>query len=174
MKTLLACLAGQKKLYSHLLEMARQKQTAIIQNQLPVIEALNKEEERLVAEITALESMRMKHLQDNPELFGENAAALTLEELKVRFPDSVRTALEAETAALMEIITALRAVNNENAELLKQALRIVNVTINTITGSGEPAPTYSKAAASSSSSSSASAASTATPSINRNLFDKKA
>ena len=42
--------------------------------------------------------------------------------------------IDKETKALMEVLGKLKETNSENAELLQQALRFVNVTINTITG----------------------------------------
>ena len=63
--------------------------------------------------------------------------AKTLEEIKERFPEGMRVLVEKETKELMEVLGQLKDVNSENAQLLQQALRIVNVTINTITGADE-------------------------------------
>jgi hypothetical protein len=134
MKQLLANLTDQKNLYINLLEKAEKKQKAIIANDLESIEILNKEEEILIREISTLESDRINHIQDNPDLYGTDALSLTLDELKERFPQGMQALIDKETKALMEVLGKLKETNSENAELLQQALRFVNVTINTITG----------------------------------------
>lgn len=137
MKQLLANLTEQKDLYKILLQKAKEKQEAIVRNNLDEIETLNKEEEELIKNISTLENNRVKHIEDNPEMYGSDALSLTLDELKVRFPEGLRILIDKETNELMEVLAELRDHNNENAQLLQYALRIVNVTINTITGADE-------------------------------------
>ena len=137
MKQLLENLIEQTNQYKILLEKAREKQQAIIQNNLEAIESLNKEEEKLIKDISTLESQRISHIENNPEIYGDDALSLTLEELKSRFPEGVQALIEKETKELMKVLGELRETNSENADLLKQALRFVNVTINTITGADE-------------------------------------
>ncbi len=143
MKLLLENLIEQTNQYKILLEKAREKQQAIIQNNLEAIESLNKEEEKLIKVISALESQRISNIENNPEIYGDDALSLTLEELKSRFPEGVQALIEKETKELMKVLGELRETNSENADLLKQALRFVNVTINTITGADE-SNNYSK------------------------------
>lgn len=143
MKQLLENLIEQTNQYKILLEKAREKQQAIIQNNLEAIESLNKEEEKLIKDISALESQRISNIENNPEIYGDDALSLTLEELKSRFPEGVQALIEKETKELMQVLGELRDTNSENADLLKQALRFVNVTINTITGADE-SNNYSK------------------------------
>ena len=143
MKQLLENLIEQTNQYKILLEKAREKQQAIIQNNLEAIESLNKEEEKLIKDISTLESQRICHIENNPEIYGDDALSLTLEELKSRFPEGVQALIEKETKELMQVLGELRDTNSENADLLKQALRFVNVTINTITGADE-SNNYSK------------------------------
>lgn len=143
MKQLLENLIEQTNQYKILLEKAREKQQAIIQNNLEAIESLNKEEEKLIKDISTLESQRICHIGNNPEIYGDDALSLTLEELKSRFPEGVQALIEKETKELMQVLGELRDTNSENADLLKQALRFVNVTINTITGADE-SNNYSK------------------------------
>lgn len=143
MKQLLENLIEQTNQYKILLEKAREKQQAIIQNNLEAIESLNKEEEKLIKDISTLESQRISHIENNSEIYGDDALSLTLEELKSRFPEGVQVLIEKETKELMQVLGELRDTNSENADLLKQALRFVNVTINTITGADE-SNNYSK------------------------------
>ncbi|NCD04331.1 MAG: flagellar protein FlgN [Clostridia bacterium] len=143
MKQLLENLIEQTNQYKILLGKAREKQQAIIQNNLEAIESLNKEEEKLIKDISTLESQRICHIENNPEIYGDDALSLTLEELKSRFPEGVQALIEKETKELMQVLGELRDTNSENADLLKQALRFVNVTINTITGADE-SNNYSK------------------------------
>jgi len=143
MKQLLENLIEQTNQYKILLGKAREKQQAIIQNNLEAIESLNKEEEKLIKDISTLESQRICHIENNPEIYGDDALSLTLEELKSRSPEGVQTLIEKETKELMQVLGELRDTNSENADLLKQALRFVNVTINTITGADE-SNNYSK------------------------------
>ena len=143
MKQLLGNLIEQTNQYKILLGKAREKQQAIIQNNLEAIESLNKEEEKLIKDISTLESQRISHIENNPEIYGDDALSLTLEELKSRFPEGVQALIEKETKELMQVLGELRDTNSENADLLKQALRFVNVTINTITGADE-SNNYSK------------------------------
>jgi len=143
MKQLLTNLGEQKNQYKILLEKAKEKQQAIIQNDLEAIESLNQKEEELIKSISALESERISHIENSPEIYGENPLSLTLEELKEKLPEGVRALIDKETKELMEVLKELRDLNSENAELLKQALRFVNVTINTITGADE-SNSYSK------------------------------
>lgn len=137
MKQLLENLREQKNLYKVLAEKAKEKQQGIIQNELDSIEELNKEEEKLIREISKLERERIKEIEDRPEIYGDDALSLTLEELKERFPEGSRIFIEKQTKELMEVLAELKEINSENAQLLQQALRIVNVTVNTITGADE-------------------------------------
>ncbi len=159
MKTILSYIREQNEYYQQLLEKAENKQQAIIQNDLQTIEALNKEEEQLITEAAAIENKRIEHIEKHPEIYGEDALQLTLEELKLRFSQDIQEQTDIETKALMETLARLKTINNENAELLKQALRMVNVTINTIAGNEEPG-SYSKEKGNN-------------VSKNKHLFDKK-
>ncbi len=137
MKHLLRNLIEQKNLYKILLVKAKEKQQGIIRNNLDSIEALNKEEAQLIKDISALEANRVREIENNPDKYGDEALSLTLEEIKERFPEGMRVLVEKETKELMEVLGELKNVNSENAQLLQQALRIVNVTINTITGADD-------------------------------------
>lgn len=137
MKQLLSNIIEQKNLYKILLVKAKEKQEGIIRNNLDSIEALNKEEAQLIKDISTLEADRVRDIENNPDKYGDEALSLTLEEIKERFPEGMRVLVEKETKELMEVLGQLKDVNSENAQLLQQALRIVNVTINTITGADE-------------------------------------
>lgn len=137
MKQLLGNLIEQRNLYKILLAKAQEKQESIIRNNLDSIEALNKDEDQLIRKIAALEAGRLKEIENNPKLYGDDALSLTLEEIKERFPQGIQRLIDKETRELMEVLGELKSINAENAQLLQQALRIVNVTINTITGADE-------------------------------------
>lgn len=136
MEKLILNLQEQKKYYLFLIEQAEKKQRAIIENKLEEIEEVNKKEEATIKLLAGLENDRVAYLDSKPSLFGAAASSLTLEELMERFPEGARILVEKETASLMKVLSHLKSINAENAHLLQQALRFVNVTINTITGAG--------------------------------------
>lgn len=134
MEKLILNLQEQKKYYLVLIDQAERKQRAIIDNQLEEIEKINKEEEATIKLLAGLENDRIAHIESKPSLFGADATSLNLEELMERFPEGARLLVEKETSSLMKVLSHLKSINAENAQLLQQALRFVNVTINTITG----------------------------------------
>lgn len=134
MEKLIGNLRKQKDHYLMLIDQAERKQRAIIDNKLEDIEKINIEEERTVMHLSKLENERIAYLGSKPSLFGADATSISLEEVMERFPQGARLLMEKETTSLMKVLSQLKAINAENAQLLQQALRFVNVTINTITG----------------------------------------
>ena len=159
MKKLAVYLKEQRLLYEELLKKAQNKQEAIVKNNLELIEALNREEDKLIIEISAAEKERIRYIEDNPEIFGADVLKMTMEELKKVLPEDILPDFEQETEMLLGVLKELKAINAENAELIKQALRIINVTINTIAGA-EGSPGYGRD-------------NNTQAAKNRNLFDRK-
>lgn len=130
-------LKRQTLLYENLRTLAVQKQKALILNKIPEIDAVTKEEEKLILDARVLEEERAEWAEQVARMMGKPAENLTLSELTEHFPE-----LEEVRQPLEQTIIQLKDTHDLNTRLLEQAVKIVNLTVDLLTQTEEP--TYGK------------------------------
>lgn len=121
-------LKRQATLYSELKIYAEQKQQALIKNDLHTIEVLTVREEQLILEASRLEKERLQWAEQIAERLGKTPENITLSELAERFPELTEVKKDMES-----VLTKLKEVNELNTQLLKQAIKVVDLTLGLIT-----------------------------------------
>jgi len=122
----------QARLYAELNELAGRKQEALVRNNLQQLEAITVREEQLILEAGHLEKERLGWSEQIGRALGRAAEEVTLAELAAKYPEleSVRQELEGTVASLRE-------AHELNAQLLQQALKVVDFTVGLLTQPSE-------------------------------------
>ncbi len=118
----------QTSLYEKLSGLAKQKQKALIQSELSEIDRITGLEEKLIVEAGRLEQERQRCSEQIGKTMGKPVAEMALSELADIFPELKEVQLQLE-----KVLQQLRETHEINAELLKQAIQIVNYTVNLMT-----------------------------------------
>ncbi|WP_206810924.1 flagellar protein FlgN [Paradesulfitobacterium ferrireducens] len=130
-------LKRQTNVYSELNRLAELKQRALIKNNLHELEMVTAQEEQLLLEGGRLEKERLLWAEQIGREMGKAPEELTLAELAERYPE-----LESVRKDLDDVLSRLQEAHEINTELLEQAVKIVNVTLNMLTQ--EDKRTYSR------------------------------
>jgi flagellar biosynthesis/type III secretory pathway chaperone len=129
---LIAILKQQLKEYENLLELAKQKQAALIINEIESLENINQAEHKCILGATKLENKRLQIIQSLKEVFGSKVETYSLKEMAKVASEPYQGELDNVYQELNIVVEELHKINQENANLIEQALKIVNYTINTI------------------------------------------
>jgi flagellar biosynthesis/type III secretory pathway chaperone len=121
-------LKNQARLYDELKQLAEFKQQALVKNNLQEIEAVTVREEQLLLEGARLEKERLLWAEQIAQVMGKPAEKITLTELAVRYPE-----LQEVKVDLEKVLTGLKDVHEVNTQLLKQAIKIVDITLGMFT-----------------------------------------
>lgn len=121
-------LKQQVKLYEELLSLEERKQKALIENNLQEIDTTTSLEEKLMIEANLREKERLQWASSIGRDLGKNPEDLTLAELAERFPvlNEVRSDLDL-------VVSRLQTIHVINAQLLEQAMKIVEFTVGMLT-----------------------------------------
>jgi flagellar biosynthesis/type III secretory pathway chaperone len=129
---LVELLEDQKKIYEELLGLGKLKQTELVKGSIEVLESLNKREEMLIFQIGRLEEDRFQCTNDIIKMYGleENTS---LRELVKAAPVEIQEQLDEIQKAMTELLIQMEKINSENIELIKQSLRFIQFSLDTIT-----------------------------------------
>lgn len=123
--------------YRQMLELAGKKQKELVKGNLEQIEALTKEEEKLIFKIGRLEDERhhcarrlISHFQLREEA--------TLTDLMEVAPAEVKDKLQALQESMAQLIAEMDKLNQENINLIQQSLRFINFTVDLLTKADDP------------------------------------
>lgn len=130
-------LKRQTNVYSELNRLAGLKQQALIKNNLQELEVVTAQEEQILLEGGRLEKERLLWAEQIGREMGKAPEDLTLAELAEHYPE-----LEGVRKDLDNVILRLKEAHEINTELLEQAVKVVNVTLNMLTQ--EDKHTYSR------------------------------
>lgn len=121
-------LKQQVKLYQELLSLEERKQKALIENNLQEIDITTNLEEKLLNEACLREKERLRWASSIGRELGKPPEDLTLAELADRFPvlNEVRNDLDL-------VVHRLQTIHVINAQLLEQAMKIVEFTVGMLT-----------------------------------------
>ncbi|KTE92027.1 flagellar biosynthesis protein FlgN [Desulfitobacterium hafniense] len=121
-------LKRQAALYKELKDYAQIKQQALLRNDLHEIEATTIREEQLLLEASRLEKERLLWAERVAQHIGKAPENITLRELAERFPELSDVKKELEN-----VLMNLKEVNELNNQLLKQAMKVIDLTLSIMT-----------------------------------------
>ena len=121
-------LKQQVELYNELLTLEEQKKNALIKNDLPEIESLTAQEQSLIIKVNSLEEVRLLWAEQIGRQLGTTPSALTLAQLAQHFPILEDVCLDFD-----QVVTRLQNIHEINAQLLQQAMRIVDFAVGLLT-----------------------------------------
>ncbi len=135
MEELIDCLEHEVKEFEQLLAISRKKTPVIVNNKIAELEKITDEEQIIVSRITNLETRRETVTKDIAEVINKDVEELqltTLIELMSNQPVE-RKHLSDIHDKLSSTVKQLRQVNENNAELIKHALEMVNFDLSIVT-----------------------------------------
>lgn len=128
-------------IYQALLTLSGQKNQVLIAAQSHELEKVVKQEEILIKEIGKLEALRGRIVSDIVSAYGKPPSQLPLEQLQEIAPPGVVKKLAAYHHELRDIMAAMAPLNQQNTELIQQALGFINYNINILSRT-VAGPTY--------------------------------
>ena len=121
-------LRQQVTLYEELNDLEREKQKALIKNDLLEIELITARQEPLILGASRLEKVRLLWAEHIGRDFGKAPEDLTLAELAEHFP-----ILEEVRLDLDRVVGQLQEIHELNAQLLQQGMKVVEFTAGMLT-----------------------------------------
>lgn len=121
-------LEKQVAIYEQIHTLEREKKEALVQNNIREIEAITARQEKLILAANRLENERLLWIEHIARELGKTPEELTLAELAEHFP-----LLEKVRSDLERVVRQLQEIQGINAQLLQQAMRIVNYTLDLLT-----------------------------------------
>ncbi|MBT6843260.1 MAG: flagellar protein FlgN [Candidatus Melainabacteria bacterium] len=141
MKYLLDILDKETEVYTNYLDLATQKKTALIENDIDALELITDQEKGLSTKVLALEAARVEFLREQGF-----PASIQLSELVPQLEKEDRKELTNKAAVLKEVLTQCKKVTESNMALMKQSSNYINHMIKIFTSSlnGSKPATYSE------------------------------
>lgn len=121
-------LKQQVALYEEFNTQEKEKQNALLQNNLLELEAITAREEQLSRKVNQLEKERLVWAEKMGSFLGKAPEELTLAELAKQFPVLQEVRFELDRA-----VGSLQEIHKINVQLLQQAMKIVQFTIGMFT-----------------------------------------
>ena len=134
MEELIDCLETEEKEFERLLALSQQKTPIIVSNKITELEKITDEEQVIVSRISNLETKRETVTKDIAEVINKDVAELkltTLIDLMSNQPGE-RKRLSEVHDKLSAIVKQIRQVNEGNAELIKNALEMINFDLSVV------------------------------------------
>ena len=128
MEELIDCLEQETKEFEKLLTVTQKKTPVIVNNKIGELEKITDEEQIIVSRITTLENRRESVTKDIAEVINKDVEELkltTLIDLMSNQPKE-RERLSNIHDKLSSTVREVRQVNENNAELIKHSLEMVN------------------------------------------------
>ena len=123
MEELIQTLDAEEKCYSQLIPIEEEKTRAIIANDLEALQDITVREHDLVDETSALENKRERVAIDIATVLGRDPKTITLEQIASVLKNHDR---------LRRTVSRLQELNNQNKQLLKEAIDMVEYNMNVI------------------------------------------
>lgn len=132
MENLIEVLGQENSEYEVLLELSRKKTPIIVSGDLEELQKITDDEQKMVNRIANLEKQRMEITVDIANVLNKDVRTLKLTDLIAML--SARTAEQKELAkvhdALKASVRGLQRINEQNRELLNNALEMVEFELN--------------------------------------------
>ena len=134
MQELITTLDSEEKLYRELIPVEQEKTRAIIANDLEALQEITVGERELVDKTSALEGKREQLAKEIATVLGKNPKNFTLEmivQALKKQPDDQKK-LQDIHDRLRKTVKRLQGINEQNKELLKEAMDMVEFNMNVI------------------------------------------
>jgi len=120
--------------------LAREKQEALVRGDLPVVDEVVAQEEKLVVQVGKLEERRNQLVESLARELGLDHQQLTITKLAESGAGDT-AGLQGIAAELTRVLAELTKVNEQNRQLLQQSLKYLEFTVNLLAGQ-EELPVY--------------------------------
>ncbi len=132
MENLIAVLDRESIEYEKLLELSRKKTPIIVSGDLKALQEITDEEQGLVGRISHLDKERTEVTADIANVLNKDVTTLTLPNLIALMAarPAEQQALAESHDRLREAVRGLQKVNEQNSELLTNALEMVEFEMN--------------------------------------------
>ncbi len=132
MENLIAVLDRESIEYEELLELSRRKTPIIVRGDLEALQKITDEEQGLVGRISHLDKQRAGITADIANVLNKDVSILTLPNLITMMSarPAEQKALAQAHDRLREAVRGLQRVNEQNSELLANALEMVEFEMN--------------------------------------------
>jgi len=137
-------LGREIRLHEPMLALAEQKRLAVIQGDLPALEAILEQERKLVADVEAGEAARELALRAARVAVGLPEGEGRLEEIVSRLSEPARSRIGGEREKLRSLLDELRKKSRHNAELLKASLAHVEAFLRAVADAARSDKPYGK------------------------------
>jgi len=137
MENLIDVLNSESSIYEELLALSQKKTPIIVSGNLEVLEKITDEEQEVVSRIANLEHQREEVTADIANVLNKDVKTLTLTNLIEMLDNrpAERNALAEAHDSLRAVVRDLKKVNEQNEELLRNALEMVEFEMNLIQAS---------------------------------------
>lgn len=132
---LIALMSELLDLYQALLTLSRQKREILIAGKAQSLESITRQEELLILQAGKLEVIREKLIREIADHCGVSTQGLSLAAISELAEPADAERLSALGTAFEQVSHELVPLNRLNTELIEQALRFVNYSINILTQS---------------------------------------
>ncbi|WP_317367272.1 flagellar protein FlgN [uncultured Tyzzerella sp.] len=140
-KELTETLTEQNNIYQSLLEIASKKKVAIIENNISNLQEFLKEENILVGRNQRLDKKRIDIFKDISVVLGKNENLSLKDIIDIMKGQEGEKELTEIREKLLEVLPKLKALNDQNQELIKISMDYVDFSMNIIRAGGN-VPTY--------------------------------
>jgi flagellar biosynthesis/type III secretory pathway chaperone len=134
MEELISTLNKEEKVYRQLIPVQQDKTRAIIANDLKALQDITVREHELVDQTSALEGKRERIAVDIATVLGKNPKTINLKEIIQALknqPDDQKK-LQDVHDRLRRTVLQLQDINNQNKQLLKESMDMVEFNMNVI------------------------------------------
>lgn len=134
MEELMVTLDEEEKIYRQLIPIEQDKTRAIIANDLKTLQDITVAEHELVDRTSALEGKRERIVVDIATVLGKNPKTINLNEIvgMLKNQPEDQKKLQKVHDRLRKTVLQLQDINDQNKELLKESMDMVEFNMNVI------------------------------------------
>ena len=133
-----ALLLEQKAVQDKLLGLALRKRDSIVKNDTDSLTSIVNEEYIMLSQVNTIERRRVKTLSGIADIVGKPAKEITISDMIDHANERQRPLLETLQKEFLDILTRLKAQNDENGVLVDAQLEYINVMLSVIAGPEDP------------------------------------
>ena len=133
-----ALLLEQKTVQDTLYGLAMKKRDAVVNNETDKLTQIVNEEYLALAQVNSIEKQRVKELSAVADAIGKPAKEITISDLIIVADARQKPLLAALQRELLEVLTKLKAQNEENGKLVDAQLEYIGVLLSVIAGPEDP------------------------------------
>lgn len=128
--------------YQKIVNLTKEKTGLLVQGDVQKLEVLLTQETELLIQAGKLEKQRDSLINEWSAAAGWQRAEVTTQFIVGQLAAPVKEAVEKEAQDLKILLDELRALNKTNSELIEQALRFVNYSLEIMSGPDVSGMTY--------------------------------